>query len=104
LTNSPKLAEETRIKIDNDGRLEFYLKYIEKAELDPKSIHQKDLTWEGYSQAHNLVLPKEIVDHLDFNRIPLHSKPDIQQILTDQFGTSDLGEIQSHLRQKFKRT
>ena len=57
----------------DDDRLEFYLKYIEKAELDPKSINQKDLTWDGYRQLHNLELPKEIVDHLDFNKISMHS-------------------------------
>ena len=68
-----------------DPRLQYYMKFIENAPLNPSSIDAKDLNWEGYNYSRQFKLPAEIVDHLDANKIPLHYQANVDTILNENF-------------------
>ena len=83
-----------------DPRLQYYLKFIEQAPLNPSSIDAKDLNWEGYNYSRQFKLPAEIVDHLDANKIPLHYQANVDTILKQNFGTTDVDEILHKIKLK----
>lgn len=82
-------------------RLSYFMKIIDKAELDPSSIYPKDLNWSGYNKEDKIKLPQKIVDKLDlkdFNTLSGYNIPDkVNKLLEKKFGTSDIEQILENL-------
>lgn len=99
-TQNDRLMEKEEKGEEMDPRVQYYMKFIEEAPLNPQSIEARNLNWEGYNFSRQFKLPAEIVDELDANKIPLHYQANVDQILNENFGSTDVDEILHKIKLK----